>query len=379
MRRALVLLALGAAAATTPAAAQRFWKNTLYPYFFYSSVDRWWLGGHFAVYAPVGYEERPERWLGAIVVDAAASTEGSYTVIADAQAPGLWKGWRAALTVGAVRANRLGYYGIGNDTPYDPDSVGGPDPYFYAVSRATQQVRATVQRRVAGPVRALAGLVYEHTEYRGLPGGTVFERELAAGALDSSQVRFSDLAGRVGLILDTRDNELDPHRGLFVELLYAASDGYARTTGHARAYVQPWERLTVAGRVAVEGMSGQPPLAPLTLMESSERPFVAVGGYYSQRGYYDGRFAGPGKLLGGIEARYGLLWAPTLFEVKLVGFFDAGRVFAPGEDVELTTEGLHHSGGGMLAARFGRNTLFALGGAAGPEGGRFLFEAGWSF
>ena len=378
MRRGLACLVLLAAAAH-PAAAQRFWKNTLYPYFYYSSVDKWWFGGHYALYSPVGYEERPERWLAALVVDAAASTEGSYAVVVDAQAPGWWDGWRAGLTVGLVRANRLGYYGIGNDTPYDADSVGGLDPYFYAVSRTTQQVRAIVARRIVRPVRVIAGAVYEHTEYRGLPGSTVFERELTLGALDSSQVDFSDLAGRVGLIFDTRDNELDPHRGLFVELLYGGGDGYTRTTGHARAYVQPFERLTIAGRLGVEGMSGQPPLAPLTLMETSERPFVALGGYFSQRGYYDGRFAGPGKLLGGLEARYGLLWAPTLFEVKLVGFFDTGRVFGPSEDVRVTTEGLHSSGGGLLAMRFGRNTLFTIGMAGGPEGSRFLFESGWSY
>jgi outer membrane protein assembly factor BamA len=114
-------------------------------------------------------------------------------------------------------------------------------------------------------------------------------------------------------------------------------------------------------------------------MESSERPFVTLGGYYSLRGYYDGRFAGPGKLLGGLEARYSLLWAPSVLEVKLVGFYDVGRVFGQGEDVRFTTDGLHHGGGGELAARFGRNTLIVLGVGAGAEGAQFLFGTTWSY
>jgi outer membrane protein assembly factor BamA len=376
---ALLLVASGAAAAGPPLAAQRYWRNTLYPYFYYSSVDGWWFGGRFGVYSPIGYRERPERNQAEVRFDASASTAGSYRLLIDAQAPAWWDGWRAGLTLAAVRANRLGYFGLGNATPYEADSVNATDPFFYAVGRTTQQVRLTVQRRVVPRLRALAGLVYEHTDYRGLPGATVFERDLASGALDSSQVKFRDLVVRAGLVLDTRDNETDPHRGLFVEALYGRGEDYSRATVQARGFLQPVERLTLAARVAGERMGRDPPLAPLTLMESSELPFVAVGGYYSLRGFYDGRFAGPHKLVGGLEARYGLLWAPTLFELKLVAFYDVGRVFGPGEGFSLTTRGLHATGGGEVAARFGRNGLIVVGAGFGSEGGQFLFGTNWSY
>jgi len=91
------------------------------------------------------------------------------------------------------------------------------------------------------------------------------------------------------------------------------------------------------------------------------------------------RFVGPGKLVGGIEARYTLFWRPTLFEVKLVGFYEAGRVFGPGEEWRLTTDGLHPGGGGAVAIRLLRNALFTIGFAAGDEGARFLWSSGWSF
>jgi hypothetical protein len=88
---------------------------------------------------------------------------------------------------------------------------------------------------------------------------------------------------------------------------------------------------------------------------------------------------GPGKLIGGIEARYALIWKPTLVEVKLVGFYEAGRVFGPGEEWRLTTDGLHPGGGAAVAVRLLRNALFTMGFAAGDEGWRFLWASGWSF
>lgn len=371
----IALLALGA----TPLAAQRYWKDTLYPFVYYTSIDEFWFGGHYARFSPIGYVDRPERWNASISGDVSFSTTGSYRLLALADFPAWWDGWRASLAVAGLRANRLGYFGLGNDTPYSPDSVRSGARYFYAVSRTTQQIRATVHRRVVGRLRAFARGVYEHTSYRVLPGTNVFQGDLNAGTIDSAQMKFRDLSGQLGVVFDTRDNELDPHRGVVLEALVGGGDGYRRQTAQARGWVQPFERLTVAARVAVEAMPGDPPLAPLTEMESSERPFVTLGGYYSLRGYYDGRFAGPGKLLGGLEARYALLWAPSVLEAKLVAFYDVGRVFGPGEEVAFTTDGLHHGAGGEIAVRFGRNSLITAGIGFGAEGSQFLFGTTWSY
>lgn len=378
MRQAIAGLVLLAAIAQ-PAAAQRYWRDTLYPFVYYTTIDKWWFGGRYAVFSPVTDIAQPERHLASFSADAVFSTEGSYRLILLADLPAWWDGWRAGLMLASIRFNRLGYFGLGNTTTFFQDSISPDGPYYYAVSRRSYQVRATLQRDVVGPLRALVGSAYERTSYRTLPGANVFRNDLSAGALDSSQTQFRDLVGRLGLVLDTRDNELDPHQGLFVEALYGTGDGYSRYTVAGRAYVQPIDPLTIAVRAGIETMPGSPPLAPLTVMESSDAPFVALGGYYSLRGYYDGRFAGPGKLLGGIEARYSLLWAPSVLEVKIVGFYDVGRVFAPGETVRLTTDGLHHGAGAEVAARFGRNSLLVGGVGFGSEGAILLFGTTWSY
>jgi outer membrane protein assembly factor BamA len=322
---------------------------------------------------------RPEPNLAALTLDAGASTRGSSFVVADAQAPAWWHPWRAGLTLVVARANRLGYYGLGNDTRYARDSLTTAGPYFYKVRRMHVGARVTVQRRVVGPLRVLAGASLERSDFRALPGPSVFRNDLASGAVDAGAVPFTDRVVRVGVVFDTRDHEIDPHEGVIAEALFASGTGYTRTTADMRVQVHPFERLILAGRLAAEGMGGDPPLAAQQVMESGERPFVAVGGYRSLRGYYDGRFTGRGKLLGGVEARYALLWSPSVIELKLVAFCDAGRVFGPGEALRLTTKGLHASGGGEVALRFLRNSLLVVGYGRGSDGGQLLFGTSWSY
>ena len=369
-------------AGLTPAlaAAQRgTWVDQLYPYANYSVTDGFWAAGRYAWYSPLGFTERPEPNFAAVKFDAGASTKGSYFVNIDASAPAYWDGWRFALTLAASRANRLGYYGQGNSTPYDADSVTPATPYFYRVSRTTKVARLTVQRRVMGPLRVLAGVTIEHTNFRELPGASRFQQDRTAGVIMPQEVPFSDHVVRGGVVVDWRDQEVDPHRGVFVEGLVGRGRGYTRTTAAARVYLHPFEKVMVAARIAGEGMTGSPPVSAQMTMESSEGPTVALGGYRSFRGYYDARFVGPGKIAAGVEVRYALLWAPRVLELKLVAFYDCGRVFAPGESVRLTGDGLHSSAGGEVALALVRNTLFVLGVGKGTEGVQVLFETTWSY
>ena len=358
------------------AEAPPFWDYTYTPYGYYSSIDGWWLAGLVRVYSPIGFRERPEPFRAAITLSGGGSTQGSYLVELDAQAPALWDGWRVGLTLDALRANRLGYFGTGNNSAYDKDSATAGNPYFYKVSRTSQLARLHLQRRIVGPLRVLVGATVEHTSFRVLPGDGLFARDRAAGAADSTP--FDDAALRAGLVVDTRDNELDPHAGVFAEALVTGARSYSRTTIGAQAYVHPFEKLVLAGRVLGERMSGAPSVSVMQAIESSGRPYIGVGGYRSLRGYYDSRFIGPDKLLAGVEARFAVLYAPTLFELKLVGFYDVGRVF-PAGGLGLTTRDLHSSAGGELMLRLGRNGILVAGAGFGEDGGQFLFGTTWSY
>ncbi len=271
----------------------------------------------------MGFADRPEPSFARIAFDAGASTHGSRALMVDAQAPAYWDGWRIGLTLSLTRANRLGYFGLGNGTQYARDSTKGVGrSYFYP---------------------------------------------------------FTDAVGRVGVVFDMRDLEVDPHRGVFAEALVGRGRGYTRTSASFHAYVHPLARLVLAGRISGERVTGTAPLAVQQTMETSEGPVVALGGLRSLRGYYDGRFVGPGKIVGGIEARYGILWSPRLLELKLVAFYDAGRVFAPGEAVRLTRQGLHSAWGGGVALALLRNTLLMVEAGKGSEGVQVGFAMTWTF
>ncbi|HEV8511121.1 MAG TPA: BamA/TamA family outer membrane protein [Gemmatimonadales bacterium] len=326
----------------------------------------------------MGFADRPEPSFGRIALDIGASTQGSHLVILDAQAPAYWDGWRLGLTLSWTRANRFGYYGQGNDANFDRDSTAGRS-YFYRVSRRNRSARLTVQRKVVGPVRLLVGGTAERTDFRELPGESVFRRDRTAGTIRPDDLHLTDAVGRAGIVFDTRDLEVDPHRGVFAEALVGRGRGYTRKTAHVRVYVHPLERLILAARLAGEDITGTAPLGALQTIETSDGAAGALGGYRSLRGYYDGRFVGPGKVLGGVEARYGFLWAPRLLEVKLFAFYDAGRVFGPGESFRLTRRGLHSSMGGGVALALMRNTLVILEGGKGTEGAEVTFATAWSY
>jgi len=104
-----------------------------------------------------------------------------------------------------------------------------------------------------------------------------------------------------------------------------------------------------------------------------------VGGHRSLRGYQDARFTGPGKLLATLDARYAVVWKPTIFELKIGGFYDVGRVFGPGEPFRVTTAGLHAGWGGEVGARVQRNTLFVVGAGFGDEGWQLMVDTKWAF
>ncbi|MGH7529623.1 MAG: BamA/TamA family outer membrane protein [Gemmatimonadales bacterium] len=359
----------------------RTWIDRLYPYGYYSTVDGLWGGALYGWSAPMVELGRPEPHYADLRLLGAASTKGSYRIALTADAPAWWTGWRVGLRLDAARANRFGYYGQGNDTRYDPDSVRELGPYYYRVSRTSRIARLTVQRRIAGPLRVLLGGSLERTAFRILPGESRFRRDSASGAVSPDDDPFTDAVIRAGLVLDWRDQEIDPHRGIFAEALVADGNGYTRTTAALRGYVHPLERLIVAARIAGERITGspRPPVAPQLTMESSEGAFVALGGYRSLRGFHDGRFLGPGKLVGGVEVRYAIRWRPRLFEIKLVAFYDVGRVFGPGEAWRLTTDGLHHGGGAAVAAALLRNTLVVVGVARSREGTEAVVGTRWSY
>jgi len=106
-------------------------------------------------------------------------------------------------------------------------------------------------------------------------------------------------------------------------------------------------------------MGGTPSLDARFVLPGWEREVPVLGGEYSHRGLDYGRLTGTGVLFGNFEVRHDLLSLGDLGGITLVAFLDAGRVFE-GEDFRLTTKDMKVGGGGAVALRILRSSIFTL-------------------
>ena len=210
-----------------------------------------------------------------------------------------------------------------------------------------------------------------------LPGPSLFLNDFGE---DKDE---DDLSGRLALIYDGRDNEFNTTRGFFAEAGVQAAnggegDGYSRIYGIVRGYYPIREGTVLAGRLVASGMGGDPTLNAKFTLPAWNDEIAMLGGESSHRSFDTGRFAGKGALFANFEVRHDVLPFGDLGALTAVAFMDAGRVFE-GESFKLTTSDLHVGGGGGLALRILRSTIFTFNFAGGPDGFNFSVGNGWMF
>ena len=258
--------------------------------------------------------------------------------------------FRAALPNARVKVNLwaseleiLNYFGLGNNTPFDQ---GLDDAGFYDISQRQFLARVDVQ-------------VPEESSFRAYIGaeGTYTRTKLSLSPiLDSLRPYGVDptalVAGRAGVVFDTRDVARAPSKGVYVTLngkytpeLLDNRSAYVTTEVDARTYLTfgfP-QRTTLALRVAGKKI----------FSDSAAFPYFEaayLGGKKSLRGYESDRFAGDMAILGASELRVQLfrhnLIAPGA--VGITGLAEIGRVYLEGE----TSDEWHHTYGGGLFFSF---------------------------
>jgi outer membrane protein assembly factor BamA len=309
-------------------------------------------------------------------LDVGVGFRGTRFAVAQFGAPLLIEDWRFAGQLFATRESRYGFYGIGNGTTFNSANVTDTDPFFYRVQRTRYQAIAEVTRRLVGPLHvALQGSVQSTKFVAHDEGTSVFLQTYG------SSLKQDDVSLRGALVLDTRDTEYDPHRGLLLEAGYQVASGgtgYERAYGIFRGWVQLREGTVLAARLAGSQLYGDPTLDARYVIPGWERMIPVLGGSFSFRGIETGRFAGEGVLLGNFEVRQNLVSFANVAGLVLVGFVDAGRVFE-GEQFTLTTSDVKVGGGAGVALRVLRTAAFSLSVARGPEHTRLAFGFGWMF
>jgi outer membrane protein assembly factor BamA len=389
---ALILLAVsaGAARAQLPNLPTfgPSWTDVSYPKIYYSNRDGFALGLYYAQIKQLGYDDwdAPPAYASKLSFDFFFGTSGSKQFNLEWRSPMLADGWRFVTQFQWVRRGRENYFGLGNDAPYDEANVTDQNPDYYRSNNRRAFAYGEVQRRIIGPLRALVGFNVEEWHIDTLPGESQLALDRQAGLDPTIGVPTADMAARVGLVLDMRDDEIAPRRGLVLEAILAGADStiagdlsYTRLVLSAKGYVPIGPKLVIAGRIAAQAMSGSPRLGDYYRFERSERPFGAFGGSWSHRGLWRYRFLDSSKLIGNLDLRYDLLAQPTLYRLTLLGFLDAGRVF-PTDDFRLTTEDLKVGGGLGLMAQFFRAAIVGFTVGAGPDKSLLaLFYTAWTY
>jgi surface antigen Omp85-like protein len=358
--------------ATEPGAR---WRTSWFPYLSGGANDSPVLAFRVRHWQPADYEART-TYTAALNGDAGIAPRGSRFIAASFKAPGVWDGWRLSSVAVVQRESRYGYYGLGNDTRFDPDSVNQDHPFLYRMRRTRYRGAVEVTRRIKGPLQVAFLADYEHAHFTSLPGPSKFVDDFPSGEL-----KQDDVSGRLALVYDTRDNEFNTHQGLLLEAgtqVGSGGDGYTRQYVILRGYLSVREGTVLAARIAGSGMGGTPSLDALFMLPAWEREIPVLGGEYSHRGLDYGRFTGRGALFGNFEVRHDLLALGDLGAITLLGFLDAGRVFE-NEDFTLTTEHMKVGGGGGIALRILRANIFVFNYARGPDGGNFSVGSGWMF
>ena len=350
------------------------WRTSYFPYITGGTNDGPVLAFRVHHFQPAEYEDRVTT-NAALTADAGITPRGSRHTTLRFRAPQLWKGWRFSTLVGAAREARFGYFGLGNETVKDDNLVTKAQPFVYRVRRARYGGKAEVTRRLRGPWQAALLANVEWTRFSTLPGFSLFRSDFG------TERRESDFSSRVALVYDSRNTEFNTQKGLLLEAGAEAgsgNDGYTRLYTVLRGYLPVREGTVVAARLAASGMGGDPTLNARLYLPSWENQIPVLGGQYSHRSFDTGRFVGKHLLLGNLEVRHDLLPFGDLGSVTLLAFLDAGRVFE-GESFKLTTDGVKVGGGGGVALRILRSSIFTFNFAGGPDGFNFSVGSGWMF
>ena len=367
---------------TDPLAEDTTWTNTdlpwslsYFPYLTGLSNDGPLIAGRVRYWKPAAYEDRVTA-KAALELNAGIGFRGSRFVTATATVPRLGNRWRFFGLAAAVREARFGFYGLGNNTTKDDALTQGDNKLHYRVIRRTYRVNADITRHLTGPLHAALLGELVSAKYTAPDDQPSLFAQTFGPELDNQ-----DASLRLALVLDTRDNEYNTRSGVLLEAGTQVATGggnYERVYGIARGWLTPREGTTLAARIAGSQLYGAPTLDARFIIPGWERPVLVLGGNFSHRGLDLPRFAGLGVLFGNFEVRQEVFGFGDLGAIGVVGFVDAGRVFEE-DKFRLTFDDLKVGGGGGIAIRILRSTIFTFTVGRGPDGTNIDLNSGWFF
>lgn len=251
-----------------------------------------------------------------------------------------------------------GYRALYNPAWEDRNSQEYKSRMFYRLERRLLRIDAGVQKPLAGvPLRVLGGLAVFDIKTqkvnldklnKGLEGDEIlpdipglYDKYVEWGLIPEKEKDGGKLINiKAGLVYDSRDNEANPNRGIWSEVLVSLSpsidknlDSYAKfVIIHRQYFTLIKDRLTFAGRLGYQGtLAGNTPWFMQNYMVNSFPKSTTVdglGGSRTLRGILLNRIVADGIAYGNAELRWKMVrkyfWRQN-FYVALSAFADGGQ------------------------------------------------------
>jgi hypothetical protein len=283
---------------------------------------------------------------------------------------------RVITTANFTREVDARWYGIGNA------SVVGGTPKGADPTRYNEYVDENAGLRTYGRIKT--GTLFDAA----FAGNFRFENpEPFAVTKLGEDAKSQDLAGTkqafvstlaAGVVIDTRDDEFVPRKGVYYQAGIAGTVGTQERVGYGEAsavlssYLPVAKWLTLANRVLADFQVGRVPFYDLQQGSVFNQQYM-VGGIDGVRGVRLGRYAGRAKILANYELR-----ATPLRPFRIAGFkiqigndafFDAGRVWSDYDTPQYdgTSLGVKWGAGGGFFFQFDKSSVFRVEVAYSPD------------
>jgi len=290
----------------------------------------------------------------------------------------LLHGLRVTADVTYLTEKALNFYGFnGYEAVYNPlweddtqDSTIYKTRMFYRHERKLFRVGGDLQGKFSNPhLKWLGGFVFIQTKTapvdieklnKGLsdskklpdvPG--LYDEYVSWGVLSPEEKEGSNSLLRLGLIYDTRDNEPNPMKGIWSEVIFAMAPSFLGdgdygfikiAAAHRQYFTLVNNDLSFAYRLAYQGtIAGKAPfyMQPYMINSFAQTTTIdGLGGSRNLRGIMRNRVVGDGMAYGNAEFRwkfyrFGLI--KQNFYLALNAFADAGQVV---QKIEVDKSGI---------------------------------------
>ncbi len=330
----------------------------------------------------------------------------------------LIKGIRVSADVSYIPDQTYSFYGFnGYDAVYNHDWEDvSSDSYvsrvFYRQKREFFRVKLDFQGKIAGNFKWLAGFNFFHIytnsvdidhlnkgksdsdKLPDVPG--LYDKYIKWGIISENQAHGGFLTNfKLGVVYDTRDNEPNPMRGIWTEVILIGAakplsnmeNGFTKLViTHRQYFTLIKKRLSFVYRLGLQTtIAGKAPYYVEPIMYMSKLNGAGsegLGGAKTLRGILRNRVVGDGVVYGNFEVRWKAIyarWFNQNFYFAFSAFFDTGKVikdydvenvindgkpdfvpYAKSDYFNFGSETFHNTVGGGLHIAMNENFILAI-------------------